>query len=166
MFLRLDNFLPKDSGSGEQQQDGRSDSERWPPVPPCRLGGRNAFLNSLAQRGIGRVTLARRMNHAFPLQPTQSICRASGTLPQVAVQFLHLSGIEFTVEVGVQLSGPQFVGLFGHGELLCNFCCTASRRARRARDNRDITVPTGIASAAAISWYDISSTSQSSSTSR
>src|ERR1019366_10192057 len=111
------------------------------------------------------------MNRALPLQPAQSFCRASRTRAQVSVQFLHLAGIEFTVEVGVQLSGPRFVSrlfgqVVGHGELLCSFCCTASRRARRARDNRDIPVPTGITSAIAISWYDISSTSQSSKTSR
>src|ERR1035438_347329 len=113
--LRLDNFLLNNSGSSEQQQNGRSGSERWPPVPPRWLVGRNAFLNSVAQRGIGYVTLARRMNRAFPLQSAQSFCRASRTRAQVSVKFLHLAGIEFTVEGGVQLSGPRFVSrLFGH----------------------------------------------------
>src|SRR5882757_4396423 len=156
-------MLNKPESRGHHHNRGQRPERR--PAPPYanRLAARDALPHPLKESRVSDVPLSRRMNGPLPLQPPQAFRRARRTLPQMPVELLHRAGLEFSVEVGVELREPRLVG---HDELLCNFPITAERKARRARDRRDITVPIGIVRVAAISWYDISSTSHNRRTSR
>ena len=68
--------------------------------------------------------------------------------PQMLIEALHRGQLKFAVEIAVELRDPRLVR---HDELLCKLSFTAVLRARRARDNLDMTVPIGIVSVAAIS---------------
>src|SRR3954453_13331647 len=75
----------------------------------------------------------------------------------------HLIRREFQVHKGVDLVLPRFAI---HDCILNPSSASIPRISFRAREIRDITVPTGTPTSVAISWYFISSTSHSSRTSR
>src|SRR5258708_7869032 len=85
--------------------------------------------------------------------------RARRAREQVLLQLPGGLGGKLAVVVGVEL---RMEGTLAHGTYPFNF----PRNSARPRCNRDSTVPRGICSASAISWYDIPSTSRSSTTSR
>ena len=119
-----------------------------PPPGPARPFAGELAAYALAHCRSRVVALARRVHHFFPLQAAQTLGGAGRTFPQMGVELFHFGGGQFSVEIGVELCGP---GCVGHDEILCNFVLTVTRKSRRARESRDITVPIGMASVEAIS---------------
>src|SRR5207249_3664286 len=131
------------------------------PARPLTRSTRDLLLNALAKFGARAVTLSCGLHCALHLHTAEHIGCAWRAAANMSVDGLHLARGEFSVKICIEFCG-EFVG---HRYTLSFFRRT-SRSALRARDRRDITVPMGIESESAISWYDISSTSHSSNTSR
>ena len=70
----------------------------------------------------------------------------------------RLFRLNFSVEICRE--GLAFLTAEHHRTSSRTFAPSADRKLERARERRDITVPTGTSSTCAISRYDISSTSQ------
>src|ERR1700733_8688972 len=113
----------------------------------------NLLLHLLPELNTGSVTSSSGLNCTFHLHARKGIRRARRAAADMSVEAPHLLLRDLTVEVSVELRLPRLTNHRSPFQLTlsANCCCRPPRRAVRARDKRDITVPIGMASVAEIS---------------
>src|ERR1700691_3694676 len=138
--------------TGKQHHGGCCQNGKPSKTPKKRPSPRDAILHARPKGGVRHKPLAGGLNRTFQLNFAQAFCGAGGASAQMFSQGARLAGGELSVEIGIEFFSPRLAGHESSDpySVPCN-CCTASRRARRARDNRDITVPIGMARVRAIS---------------
>src|SRR3954463_5818274 len=154
--------LPEHSETSNQHHRSGKGRERRQPAPTNFFGLRGAdHLPFEFRRRNKSLTSQSRM--ALQTLTRHRLCGTRRARAHVRLEVSHLVRREFQVHKGIDLVLPGFAI---HDCILNPSSANIPRINFRAREMRDITVPTGTPTSVAISWYFISSTSHSSRTSR